>query len=75
MNMLESRSLRLRLFDLAGRLLRQIDSEVLAGHHELRWDGRDENGRSVPPGLYLLELQVYGDAGTEGIHRVVSVAY
>lgn len=74
-NVLERRFLRLRLFDLAGNLLRQIESERLAGHYELSWDGRDENGRLVPPGLYLLELHVDGDAGPEGVRRVVSVAY
>ena len=75
MNVLERRSLRMRLFDLAGRLLREIEGGALAGHHELSWDGRDGRERLVPPGLYLLELQVDGDAGAEGVRRVVSVVY
>ena len=74
-NVLERRPLRLRLFDLAGRLLRAIESESLAGHHELSWDGRDGNDRLVPPGLYLLELHIDGDAGPEAVRRTVSVVY
>jgi len=29
----------------------------------------------VPPGIYLLELQMDGDAGAERMRRVLSVAY
>ena len=74
-NVLERRLLRLRLFDLAGSLLREIENETSAGHYELSCDARDGNGRLVPPGLYLLELHVDGDAGPERVHRIVSVAY
>lgn len=47
---------RLRVFDVAGRLVRQFP-ELPAGAHELSWDGRDASGRPVPSGSYLLQLQ------------------
>jgi hypothetical protein len=35
---------------------------------QLRWDGTDEAGRNVEPGVYLLRLRA---GGTEGIRRMV----
>jgi len=28
-----------------------------AGEHTMTWDGRDESGRSVPSGTYVIRLQ------------------
>jgi flagellar basal-body rod modification protein FlgD len=74
-NVLERRSLRLRILDLSGRPLREIESGALAGHYELSWDGRDGGGELVPPGLYLIEFHIDGDAGAAEVRRVVSVVY
>ena len=56
--MLEHRPLKLELFDLAGRRVRQISGQALAGAQELVWDGRDQSGDLVPPGHYFLRLKV-----------------
>jgi len=74
-NVLELRLLRLRVFDLSGRLVREMGKEVRAGLQELSWDGRDAGSRLVPPGLYLLELHIDGDGRAEKVRWVVSVAY
>jgi len=48
----------LNLYNLLGRKIRTlIDHKVAAGAHEIEWDGRDEAGRFVPPGVYLYLLQ------------------
>lgn len=48
---------RLELFDAAGRRVRVLaDGPLAAGAHERRWDGRDDAGRAVRPGLYLVRL-------------------
>jgi hypothetical protein len=48
---------RLEIHDPAGRLVRRLSAGRLpAGEHELQWDGRDENGRRVASGLYLMRL-------------------
>jgi hypothetical protein len=48
---------RLEVFDLAGRRVALLVDRVLpAGRHELSWDGRDDAGRSVATGTYLLRL-------------------
>lgn len=48
---------RLAIHDVTGRLVRTLADGVLpAGAHSLAWDGRDEAGERVPPGLYLARL-------------------
>lgn len=43
------------VFDMAGRRVRHLGSGIYAaGRHALTWDGRDEAGREVAPGLYLV---------------------
>ncbi len=47
----------LRIYSVSGRLVRDFGSEVKrAGSHEHVWDGRDNAGRPVPSGIYLLQL-------------------
>jgi len=55
----------LRLYDLAGRLVRTLVDEVLAeGEHETAWSGTDDGGRAVPAGSYLYRLECNGLATT-----------
>lgn len=46
-----------------------------AGRHIVRWDGRDEAGQSVPPGVYMAGVEVTTDKGSEVIVRSVAVVY
>ena len=46
-----------------------------SGSYELWWDGRDEAGETVPPGLYLYELRVEADSGPERRIGTLGVAY
>ncbi|MCR4439069.1 MAG: two-component regulator propeller domain-containing protein [bacterium] len=44
----------LSVFDLSGRRVCVLVHGLLsAGEHEVWWDGRDERGHELPPGLYL----------------------
>ena len=55
-------AVRLAVFDVTGRLVRQLAGGNLpAGAYELAWNGRDSQGRSVATGVYWLALD--GDAG------------
>lgn len=73
-NVLSPRPLGLRLYDLAGHLVYRDERLVTAGQHTLRWDGRVE-GRLVPPGLYVLEVSLEGDAQVRKERRVLAVVY
>ncbi len=70
------------IYDLSGRRVRRLfDAEGQNGVYdaarfpELVWDGADDGGDIVPPGVYLVRLQVDGDARSgEGL-RTIGVAY
>jgi hypothetical protein len=48
----------LRVYDARGRLLRSLhDGTLPAGRHALAWDGRDDAGRGLGSGVYLLRLE------------------
>ena len=47
----------------------------MAGRVALEWDGRDRAGGLVAPGNYVLHIEVSGDAHTDQVSRIVSVAY
>lgn len=53
---------RLAIYDALGRRVRELQPEtsLAAGEHLALWDGRDESGRNVPPGVYMARLGVDG---------------
>jgi subtilisin family serine protease len=48
--------LELRIYDAAGHAIRRISGR--SGDATLRWDGRDEVGRTMPAGVYWIEARV-----------------
>ena len=60
---------------LAGRLLRAEERQETAGPLAFAWNGTDGGGKRVPPGLYIVELQVRCDAREEVVRRIVPVVY
>ena len=70
------------IYDLQGRLVRRLAEQraLSTGSYGIAWDGRDEQGAVVPPGVYLARVRV--DTDTEGarigrdeIFRTIAVAY
>jgi hypothetical protein len=52
---------RLQLVDVWGRRVRTlVDGALGAGPHEAVWDGRSEDGRTAPAGLYWARLEADG---------------
>lgn len=57
----EGARVTLRLFDVGGRQVRTMDlGSRAAGTHRVGWDGRDDAGRVLPPGLYFGEVRADG---------------
>jgi hypothetical protein len=51
-------AVRLQVFDLAGRLVRNlVDRPLTAGVHQVAWDGLDEGGQTVASGVYVYRLK------------------
>jgi hypothetical protein len=59
----------LKVFDVAGRLVRVLaDEELPQGRHEgYKWDGRDGGGNPVASGVYLYQLAVPNRVETKKI--------
>ncbi len=52
-----SAPLGLSIYDLSGRLVRNLfQSNLAGGLHSMRWDGRNSRGEEVPSGLYFCRL-------------------
>ena len=50
-------SVSLAVFDLSGRVVRDLSSRVPAsGFYNVTWDCGDESGTSVPPGVYFVRM-------------------
>lgn len=50
----EDTKVTLAVHDVAGREVRTLLKDlVLAGHHEIEWDGKDDHGASVSSGVYF----------------------
>jgi len=56
-----------RIFAANGRLVRVLAPVVTfaAGNHTLRWDGRDEHGRTAASGVYVVRLDADGESLTQ----------
>ena len=52
---------RVRLFDLNGRMIRSLldESNAPAGYHDVRIDGRDEHGGRLASGLYFFRIDAH----------------
>ena len=67
---------RVEVYDLAGRLVCPVyEGMERDGVHLHRWDGRDGDGRLVPPGMYLYRIELDADVGRQSVAGIVYVAY
>ena len=66
-----SKALLLEVFGLDGRQVRQVQqpTEFAAGQQRVVWDGRDDSGQLLPPGLYMCRVGL--DVDAEGIQPIV----
>ena len=67
-----------RIWALDGRPMRLLEGTAQGGHQRFTWDGKDDLGRVVPPGLYICQIDVDTDAedsvGQRRSH-LIAVAY
>ena len=66
----------LAVYRLDGRRVASIEAGLQnAGPQSLRWDGRDETGRLLPPGLYLTTLTLRSEFAAKPQFRPLGIAY
>ena len=72
----EAAQVQVEVFALNGTRVRELYAgPQSAGPQEQSWDGRDDQGHVVQPGLYLLRVEVDADDGARADLRPVAVAY
>jgi hypothetical protein len=61
----EAGQVEVQIFDARGRMLRRLfEGQLTAGPHELRWDGRDDDGAKLASGVYRVLLSTAGGTQT-----------
>ncbi len=66
-----SGAVRLRVFDLRGRLVRTLlDASLPAGAHSVVWNGLDDAGRPAASGIYWCRLEGWGTAQSRALTMV-----
>lgn len=56
----------IKLYDMTGRLIKTIaHGKMSEDYHEVEWDNKDESGKAVPAGIYVLQLFTNGKSETK----------
>ena len=66
----------INLYDLAGQPVRTLQAvDLPSGRFTVSWDGADNAGQTVLPGLYLFKIKVKSDERNQEVVGTISVAY
>ena len=70
-------TVRIDVFDLAGRRVRRVhEGTEGVGRYERSFDGRDDGGQLLPPGVYLARVELATDEADNARHtEIVHVVY
>ena len=75
-NLTSGTPVSVQIYDLAGSLRRVLYSDLdISGRYQRIWDGADDNGQMVSPGVYLVRVEVAADTGKESKTAVVPLVY
>lgn len=71
----ETPSVRIRIFDARGRMVRELEPGRITGaEHVWHWDGRSDEGTLLPTGIYVIALEeLEAGGGTARMHREAAV--
>lgn len=84
-NVEKLKTLRINVFDLRGKKIRTVTEirtgispfygDPRQGGKGILWDGKDDGGDVVLPGVYLMQISIDTDNGGEVLTKTVVVAY
>ena len=55
----------LKVYNIAGQVIRTLDGKGNAGQNNVTWNGMDNSGRQVANGVYLYNLNAFGNSATK----------
>ncbi|MEO8513339.1 MAG: interleukin-like EMT inducer domain-containing protein, partial [Ignavibacteria bacterium] len=55
----------IKIFTVAGRLIKDVNSPAHVGFNQIYWDGKDNDGETIANGIYLYKLILEGNGKTE----------
>ncbi|MCK4413958.1 MAG: hypothetical protein KAY32_10455 [Candidatus Eisenbacteria sp.] len=58
------------VYDITGRRLRDLSTQLAAGRNAVVWDGLNDTGRPVPSGIYLIRLETDVEMVTRTVVRI-----
>jgi hypothetical protein len=71
----ETAQVEVEFYTLGGERVRRLLARQPAGPHGIEWDGRDEAGRIVAPGLYLCRVRAQTERETVSGFKPIPVVY
>lgn len=66
---------RVKIYDLSGREVAELDRSSGDGLELFRWGGLDREGGIVPPGIYLCHIDAMAESGVDEIIQTIAVVY
>ena len=73
--LLTPRAVLMEVYDLNGNRIRIVERFLSSGGYSEMWDGKDDLGRVVLPGLYILRISTQADDAGDARTKLISVAY
>ncbi|NOS85450.1 MAG: hypothetical protein HOP31_09955, partial [Ignavibacteria bacterium] len=55
----------IKIFTVAGRLVKDVKAPARVGFNQVYWDGKDGDGETMANGIYLYKLILEGSGKTE----------
>ena len=73
---LQDTQVAVEVYSLGGdRVRRMLADDLRSGPQQTIWNGRNDEGGTVPPGLYLVRINVKTDRGSSTRVQPIAVAY
>lgn len=80
-NLTVPRPVRLKVYDVTGRKVRTVldvfsSAQAFVEQNAVEWDGTDDSGRLLPPGVYIFQITVDVDGSSPAVvTKTVTIAY